>query len=50
MKGGYTYIVTNKPFGILYVGVTANIAERILAHREGRGRDSAANGICEGLS
>ena len=37
MRGGYTYIVTNKPFGILYVGVTADIAERMLAHREGRG-------------
>jgi putative endonuclease len=37
MRGGYTYIVTNKPSGILYVGVTANIAERIFAHRQGRG-------------
>jgi putative endonuclease len=37
MAGGYTYIVTNKPFGILYIGVTADIAERITAHREGRG-------------
>ncbi|MEP6785633.1 MAG: GIY-YIG nuclease family protein [Sphingomonadales bacterium] len=36
-KGGYTYIVTNKPFGILYVGVTADIAERMIAHRSGRG-------------
>jgi putative endonuclease len=37
MRGGYTYIVTNRPFGILYVGVTANIAERIFSHRQGRG-------------
>jgi putative endonuclease len=37
MAGGYTYIVTNKPFGILYIGVTADIAERVTAHREGRG-------------
>jgi len=35
--GGSTYIVTNKPFGILYIGVTSNIGERIIAHREGRG-------------
>lgn len=28
-KGGYTYILTNKPFGVLYVGVTADIAQRI---------------------
>ena len=37
MTGGYTYIVTNKPFGILYIGVTSDIGERITAHREGRG-------------
>ena len=37
MAGGYTYIVTNKPFGILYIGVTADIAERMTAHGEGRG-------------
>jgi putative endonuclease len=37
MAGGCTYIVTNKPFGILYIGVTADIAERMTAHREGRG-------------
>jgi putative endonuclease len=37
MAGGWTYILTNKPFGVLYVGVTADIAERVLAHREGRG-------------
>jgi len=35
--GGFTYILTNKPFGILYVGVTADIARRMVAHREGRG-------------
>ena len=37
MKGGYTYIMTNKPFGVLYVGVTSDIAARVLAHRDGRG-------------
>jgi len=36
-KGGYTYILTNKPFGILYVGVTADIAQRITQHRDGHG-------------
>lgn len=35
--GGYTYILANKPFGILYVGVTADIATRMVAHREGCG-------------
>ncbi len=37
VKGGYVYIMTNKPFGILYTGVTADIAARVTAHREGRG-------------
>ena len=37
MRGGYTYIMTNKPFGVLYIGVTADIIARVLAHREGRG-------------
>ena len=35
MKGGWVYIVTNKPNGTLYVGVTSNIARRAWAHREG---------------
>ena len=35
MKGGWVYIVTNKPNGTLYVGVTANIARRAWEHREG---------------
>jgi putative endonuclease len=38
-KGGYVYIMTNKPFGRLYIGVTANLPERIFSHREGRGSD-----------
>ena len=39
MKGGWVYIMTNAPHGTLYIGVTAYLAERILAHREGRGSD-----------
>lgn len=35
MKGGWVYIVTNKPNGTLYVGVTSNIARRTWEHREG---------------
>jgi putative endonuclease len=49
MRGGYTYIVTNKPFGILYTGVTADLAARILAHREGRGSKFAAKWDCKRL-
>jgi putative endonuclease len=35
MKGGWTYIMTNRPNGILYVGATSNIARRAWEHREG---------------
>ena len=35
MRGGWVYIVTNKPNGILYTGVTRNIARRAWEHREG---------------
>jgi len=37
MKPGWVYIMTNKPFGTLYIGVTGNVAQRITQHREGRG-------------
>jgi putative endonuclease len=36
-KGGYTYIVTNKRYGVLYTGMTAVITRRIFQHREGNG-------------
>lgn len=35
MKGGWVYIVTNKPRGTLYIGVTSDIARRAWEHREG---------------
>jgi len=35
MRGGWVYIVTNKPNGTLYVGVTADIQRRAWEHREG---------------
>jgi len=34
MKNGYVYIVTNKPFGTLYIGVTSDLVKRIWEHRE----------------
>ena len=37
MKGGWVYILTNKPQGILYIGVTADLAARIHQHRNGQG-------------
>jgi len=35
MRGGWVYIVTNRPNGTLYVGVTSNLSRRIWEHREG---------------
>jgi putative endonuclease len=35
MRGGWVYIVTNKPNGTLYVGVTSDLARRIWEHRSG---------------
>ena len=38
-KGGFTYIMTNHAFGVLYVGVTAHLPARIAQHRAGGGSD-----------
>ncbi len=35
MKGGWVYIITNKPDGVLYIGVTSDLVRRIAQHREG---------------
>ncbi len=39
MKAGWVYIMTNKPFGTLYVGVTSDIAARVYQHRRERGSE-----------
>ena len=36
MHGGWVYILTNKPNGILYTGVTSDLAHRAWEHREGK--------------
>ncbi|MGA8382451.1 MAG: GIY-YIG nuclease family protein [Stellaceae bacterium] len=35
MQGGWVYIVTNRPNGTLYIGVTSNLARRAWEHRIG---------------
>ncbi len=35
--GGWVYIMTNKPHGVLYMGVTADLLARVAQHREGKG-------------
>ena len=37
MRGGWTYVMTNRPRGVLYIGVTANLPGRIWQHRNGEG-------------
>jgi len=36
-NGAWVYIMTNKPRGVPYIGVTADIAARVTQHREGSG-------------
>jgi putative endonuclease len=37
MTGGYVYILTNRKNGTLYTGVSADIAARMMQHRDGTG-------------
>jgi putative endonuclease len=35
MRGGWVYVMTNRPNGTLYVGTTTDIARRAWEHRAG---------------
>jgi len=39
MRTGWVYIMTNAPYGTLYIGVTGDLAARIFQHRNGTGAD-----------
>ena len=38
-RGGHVYIMTNKRYGVLYIGVTSDLVARVTQHREGKGGD-----------
>ena len=48
-RGGYVYIMTNKRYGVLYTGVTADLAARVTQHRDGKGGAFTSNYRCTRL-
>jgi putative endonuclease len=41
-RGGWVYIMANRYRGTIYVGVTADLPQRIVQHRNGTGSDFCA--------
>jgi putative endonuclease len=37
MKGGWVYTLANRAHGVLYIGVTADLDQRMWEHRNGHG-------------
>ncbi len=49
MNPGWVYIVTNKPQGVLYIGVTSDLEGRIWEHRNGIHRGFTSHYNCSRL-
>ncbi|OHC99281.1 MAG: excinuclease ABC subunit C [Sphingomonadales bacterium RIFCSPLOWO2_12_FULL_63_15] len=39
MAGGWLHIMTNRAYGVLYIGVTSSLPHRAMQHRDGTGSD-----------
>ena len=48
-RGGHVYMMTNKRYGVLYVGVTADLAARVTQHREAKGGEFTSKYNCRRL-
>ncbi|KPP94959.1 MAG: GIY-YIG nuclease family protein [Erythrobacter sp.] len=49
MKEGFVYILTNRKGGVLYIGVTDDLARRLAQHRTGTVRGFAKKYNCDRL-
>ena len=49
MPGGHVYMMTNKPHGVLYTGVTANLPARVWQHKTGTGSKFCRKYNCDKL-
>ncbi|MGB3472381.1 MAG: GIY-YIG nuclease family protein [Erythrobacter sp.] len=49
MKGGFVYILTNRKDGVLYIGVTSDLAGRIEQHRLGKASSFTRKYNCHDL-
>jgi putative endonuclease len=49
VRGGHVYIMANKPFGVLYTGVIADIAARAFQHLSGTGSKFCRRYNCDKL-
>ena len=48
-RGGFVYIMTNKRYGVLYIGVTSDLIARIAQHRDGKGGNFTSKYRCTRL-